>query len=94
MLYLRLEGRPEVFDAPQQVTILCGDVPLDSFTIASKGEIIRKIPVSSTQLGPADQAEIRLTVDRTFVPSAIKGGHPDDTRELGVRVFNAYVTPI
>jgi hypothetical protein len=92
-VFLRLEGRPDVFDPPQQVTVSSGEIPLDTFIIASKGEIIRKIPVSATQLGAAEQAELRISVDRTFVPASVKGGHPADTRELGVRVFNVHVAP-
>jgi hypothetical protein len=32
-----------------------------------------------------------LKVDRTFVPAKVSGGN--DTRTLGVRVFNAFLEP-
>jgi hypothetical protein len=36
---------------------------------------------------------MRLVVDRTFVPAAIPAMNSRDPRELGVRVFRAYVEP-
>ena len=75
------------------MTVLVGGETVATFPIATKGEIIRKIPLSAAQLGGAEQAEIRIQVDRTFVPAATPGGNPEDSRELGVRVFNAYLAP-
>jgi hypothetical protein len=37
-------------------------------------------------------AEIVIAVDKTYVPAAIAQGSKDP-RELGVRVFHAYVDP-
>ena len=37
-------------------------------------------------------AELRIEVDQTFVPAKLPaGGH--DTRELGIRVYHAFVEP-
>ena len=35
--------------------------------------------------------ELRLVVDKTFVPALEPGGATGDTRELGARVFHAFV---
>ena len=44
-------------------------------------------PVTAAQLGAGDMAELTIEVDQTFVPG---GG---DTRELGIRVFHAFIEP-
>jgi hypothetical protein len=35
--------------------------------------------------------ELRLVADKTFVPALEAGGSSGDSRELGVRVFHAFV---
>jgi hypothetical protein len=45
------------------------------------------LPITAAQFGPADMVELVFDVDRTFKPG---GGDP---RELGVRIFNAYIEP-
>jgi hypothetical protein len=37
--------------------------------------------------------EVRLVVNRTIVPALEAGSKSTDTRELGVRVFHAFVQP-
>jgi hypothetical protein len=44
-------------------------------------------PVSAAQMGSTDMSELTLDVDRTFFPG---GG---DTRELGIRIFHAFIEP-
>ena len=44
-------------------------------------------PITAAQFGTGDMAELMLDVDRTFAPGA------GDTRELGIRVFHAFVEP-
>jgi hypothetical protein len=54
---------------------------------------VRKLGLSAAKLGTGDMAEIRLTANRTFVPALEPGMKSNDTRELGVRVFHAFVQP-
>ena len=51
------------------------------------------IPLKADQIGTADMAELQVTVDKTFVPLQISGGASKDPRELGVRVFHAFIQP-
>jgi hypothetical protein len=44
-------------------------------------------------MGTAEMAELELSVDKTFVPMQISGGTSKDPRELGVRVFHAFIQP-
>ena len=87
--YLEYAARPDIFaDAPQTVTVSVGDQVLQSFVADAAGRRRRRIPLPGTALGNKDIAEIRITVDRTFVPAnRVVGSH--DTRELGIQVYHA-----
>ena len=49
-----------------------------------------RIPIAAAQLGPNDWAELRIDVDRTFVPAQLPSAGRDD-RELGLQVYQAFV---
>ena len=38
-------------------------------------------------------AELKISVDKTYVPAALPGSNSKDPRELGVRVFHAFIDP-
>jgi len=93
LFYLELDRPAAPFPEPQQVEVRLGDQVVDRFPLASHEYQLRKIPLSSTQLGTGDTVEMRIAVDRTFVPADIPSMKSRDPRELGVRVFRAYVEP-
>jgi hypothetical protein len=90
VFYLDLDGQPEMFDSPQTVTVYLGDQEIDRFPVAGKDEIIRKVGIKAAQFGADDMVDVRISVDKTFVP-ALKIPDNRDARELGVRVFHAFV---
>ena len=93
LFYLEYDGRPDLFtDKPQQVTVSVGQTAIETFAVEGKGIQLRKIPLTVAQLGNGDMAEIRLEVDRTFTPAKQAGGSRD-SRELGIRVYHAFVEP-
>jgi hypothetical protein len=75
------------------VTVLVGGQPVQTFPLSSRDAVIYQIPLSAEQIGDGDMVELTLSVDKTFVPSTIQGSNSGDSRELGVRVFNAFVEP-
>src|SRR5262245_45122512 len=85
MLFLEYDARTDKFPAPQQVTVRSGDQVVGTFTADSTSPKLVSMPVTAAQLGTADMSEITLEVDQTFTPG---GG---DIRELGIRVFHAYI---
>ncbi len=91
-LYLHMDS-PGVFGEPQQVTVSLGTQVIDSFTIRPKQELIRKPTVTAAQMGDADVVEFTISVDKTYIPAVVTKGANADPRELGVRVFHAYVQP-
>jgi hypothetical protein len=93
VLMLDLDGQPRLLKEPQVVTVRLGDQVLETFTLDSKTEIIRRIPITALQMGGGDMVEVKLSVDKTFVPAQMEGGSPADTRELGLRVFHVFVEP-
>jgi hypothetical protein len=64
-----------------------GEQVLGSFAADSRERKLLTFPLTAAQLGPGDMAEIVIDLDKTFNPG---GG---DTRELGIRVFHAFVDP-
>jgi hypothetical protein len=92
IFYLHLD-HPGVFVEPQRVTVTLGNQTIDNFTIEPKRELIRKPKITAAQLGNADVVDLKLTVDKTYVPAVITNKANRDPRELGVRVFHAYIQP-
>ena len=93
VLMLHVDGQPPFLQEPQVVTVTLGEQTLDTFVLDSKAEVIRRIPVTALQMGNGDMVEIKLGVDKTFVPAKVAGGSSSDLRELGLRVFHVFVAP-
>jgi hypothetical protein len=90
LLYLEVD-RPGGFPEPQTVTVKLGEAVVDTFALKSGDSLLRRVALSSAQLGEADAVEVQIAVDRTFVPAALPGAASRDERELGIRVFRAFV---
>ena len=86
-LYLQYDARPDLFTPPQQVALKIGDQEVGRFTADAKFPKLLRFPLTAAQLGASDMVDLVIDVDRTFKP-----GGPDP-RELGIRVFHAYIEP-
>jgi hypothetical protein len=93
LFYLEVDRPAAPFPEPQQVEVRIGDEAVDRFALGANEHQLRKFTLSTAQLGTADTVEMRILVDRTFIPAAIPSMNSRDPRELGVRVFRAYVEP-
>jgi hypothetical protein len=94
VLFLEFDARPDVFPgAPQQVTVYVGEQPVAVFEATNDRPRLERIAIAAAILGSADMAEIRVEVDRTFVPARLAVGGGQDDRELGIRVFHAHIEP-
>lgn len=82
-----------IFPEPQQVVLRIGDAVVDMFTSGGTSAI-RRIDIPASQLGAAETVEMTLSVDKTFVPAEVPALKSTDPRELGIRVFRAYVQPL
>jgi hypothetical protein len=92
LFYLDVDNPGSAFNEAQQVQVSLGGQPVDQFTLEPKQPQLRKVALTAAQLGSADVAELGITVDKTYVPAVITAGSKDP-RELGVRVFHAFVDP-
>lgn len=88
-LHLDYTARVNVFaEAPQVVTISVGNEVLRSFVADAGGRQSVRVPVTAAALGLGERAEMRISVDRTFVPANVRADSRD-TRELGIQVHRA-----
>jgi hypothetical protein len=91
--FLHADNPGSAFNEPQNVEIVLNGQPVDRFTLAPRQEHIQRTAVKAAQLGNAEMAEVRIRVDKTYVPALIPAIHSRDPRELGIRVFHAFVEP-
>ena len=89
-LYLDLDS-PGCPYASQEVKVLLGGQLVDTFVLIPTQRVVRKISLPANLMGTEDVAELRLVVDKTFVPPQLNPAEPADPRTLGVRVFNVYI---
>jgi len=93
LFYLEFDGRSDLFPGePQTVTVYAGNEAVATFTVPQQGVQLKKIPITAAQLGTGEMAELRIDVDQTFVPAKLPGGSKDQ-RELGIRVYHAFIEP-
>ena len=85
--YLESDARVDLFNPPQQVTVRAGDHVVGTFQANSRDKKLLTFPMTAAQLESGDMSEVSIEVDRTFQAG---GG---DTRELGIRVFHAFIEP-
>ena len=90
VFYLHADG---TYIEPQTVTVKVNGQQVDTITVTPKQEFIHKTPLTVQQLGPADMVELTLEVNKTWVPALMPNGNSHDSRELGIRVFHAFVEP-
>ena len=90
-LFLQVDNPVTGANAATQLTVQAGEQVLATVPLSAAEAPVRKLPITAAQLGTGDMIELRFTADKTFVPAlepAMKSGDP---RELGIRVFHAFV---
>lgn len=92
-VYLQVDQPAAAFEEPQRVEVRTGTGVVDSFTLPAGRTELRRIRISADQLGTAETVELTVSVDKTFVPAAVPALKSHDSRELGIRVFRAFVQP-
>lgn len=91
VLYLQADNPATGPNAAQQLTITVGDQVLTTVPLSATENPVRTYTITAAQLGQGDMVEMKFAADKTFVPAldaAMKSGDP---RELGVRVFHAFI---
>ena len=85
--YLESDARTDLFNPPQQVVVKVEGQQIGTFAADSRNPELRTFDIKADQFGSDDMAEITLEIDRTF------SGATGDSRELGIRVYHAFVEP-
>jgi hypothetical protein len=93
-VYLSVDQPAAALPEPQRVEIRVGPTVVDSFSLAPGQNELRRVQVSASQLGTTDMVEMTVSVDKTFVPALVPALGSTDSRELGIRVFRAFVQPL
>ncbi len=91
VLYVEADNPSAGPNAAQQMEVRLGDEVLGTVPLAGADKPVQRIPITAAQLGTADMVELRFVADKTFVPALESGSGSSDTRELGARVFHAFV---
>lgn len=89
LLYFKADGVPERFKEPQMVTLQIGDYVVDTFPINSNQVFLKKYNISKDKLGTNKMLEVKVILDKSFIPADDKVSA--DQRELGLRVYDLYL---
>ena len=89
-LRLDVQRRSHPFERPQRLALVVGDRTIRETTLNTNRRVHLDYDLTAVDLGGDDVVRLELLIDQTSVPSE-ENGRAADTRELGVRVFDAYV---
>ena len=93
VFYLDLDSPIARLVGGQQVQVLVGGQTSTTSRWAPTSSSCAKVKIPAAQLGDAEMAEIRISTDKSIVPALTPEAASKDPRELGVRVFHAFVDP-
>ena len=94
VFFLQADQPVTALPQPQRVEVRIGPMVVDSFMLTPGGaRDLRRLDISASQLGAGETVEMTIAVDQTFVPASIPQMRSTDARELGIRVFRAFVQP-
>ena len=93
IFYLDVDNPSALLNEPQQVTVSLAGTMIDQFTVTpQKGSVLRKTNIPAAAWGSAENVELKINVDKTFIPEQLSPSQKDP-RELGIRVLHAAVVP-
>lgn len=92
-LYLEVDSPDAELHGEQQVRVMLGGQAVDQFTLKPTERLLRRVRLPAAGIGNGEMGELQIVVDKTFTPAQVSGGSSKDPRELGIRVFHAFVDP-
>jgi hypothetical protein len=93
VVFLQLDQPVKALPEPQRVEVRIGPSVIDNFALPPGTRELRRVNVTADQFGSGETVDVTIAVDKTFIPSSIPELRSTDPRELGVRVFRAFVQP-
>lgn len=91
VFYLDVDNPGSVFQETQQISVTVAGQMVKQFAVKPTERTLQKIPLTAAMLGEAEMTELQLDVDKTFVPALMPASTNKDPRELGIRVFHAFI---
>ena len=91
--FLDVDSPGGEFHGPQQIQVVVNGQAVDEFTLGVEERTLRRAGLKAAQLGDSEMAELQIRVDRSWTPAQVPEARSTDKRELGVRVFHAFVDP-
>ena len=88
LLYLEADTCTKCFPQTPVLTVAVGKAGV-TFPIENSEVFLKKIRIKASDLGTEDWADLRLSMNQSFVPKTL--GMNNDERELGVLVYHLYV---
>ena len=92
IFYLDVDNPSDAFPEGQHVQVTLGTQTVDDFVLQPARQL-RKIPIAADAFGAEDMVELKVGVDKVFVPAQLNPSGSKDGRQLGVRVFHAVIAP-
>jgi hypothetical protein len=93
VFYFDVDSPGKDLHGPQQVSVHLGGQAVETFTMQPDERDLHKIKLPGSLMGDGELTELQIAVDKTFVPSVVTNGTSKDPRQLGVRVFHAFIDP-
>ena len=90
-LHLEVGGQPELLETAQRLTLEIDGTEIETLELASEAPTFHRIDVPAESLGDGTTVVLTLNVEDTFVPTELTGNESSDQRELGARVFYAFL---
>jgi len=90
-LVLQVDNPNRAASAARALEVRLGDQVIATIAVARSSPTVHKVSISAAQLGQAEMVELRFVADQTVVPAADPGSGSSDARDLGVRVFHAFI---
>ena len=90
-LHLEVGGQPELLETAQRLTLEIDGTEIETLDLASEAPIFHRIDVPAESLGDGATVVLTLNVEDTFVPAELTENENRDPRELGARVFYAFL---
>ena len=89
-LRLDAQGSRHRFERPQRLSVVRGDRTIHTTTLDMRRPVLLDYELTTVDLGGDDVVRLELLIDQTTKLSVRDNGAAD-TRELGIRVFEAHV---
>jgi hypothetical protein len=92
-VYLEVDQPVKAFPSSQTVEVRGPSGVLTTFEVPPGAPRLSRLPVSVDQLGTDEVVDLTIVPSGTFVPASVPSLKSADTRELGIRLLNAFVEP-